>query len=40
MDAAQIAALGAGQAVLFEINRRDANIKPHKPFNSQLEDDI
>ena len=39
MDAAQTAALGAGQAVLFEINRRDANVKPHKPFNSRLEDD-
>lgn len=39
IDAAQAAASRAGQAVLFEINRKEAHVKPRKPFDSRLEDD-
>src|SRR5690606_30954041 len=39
LDAAQAASQRAGQAVLFEVNRKEAHVKPRKPFNSRLEDD-
>lgn len=40
MDIAQAAVSQVREAVLFEINYKEAYIKPHKPFNSRLEDDI
>lgn len=41
LDAAQAASAISriGQAVLFEINRKEAHVKPRKPFDSRLEDD-
>lgn len=41
MDMAQAAVTPwqVGQAVLFEINRKEVHIKPRKPFDSRLEDD-
>ncbi len=41
MNQAQAAAAGmaGGHAVLFEVNRKKADVKPSRPFDSRMEDD-
>jgi hypothetical protein len=36
---ATVAAMPFGHAVLFEINRKEMNVKPKKPFDGRMEDD-
>lgn len=36
---ATVAAMHAGHAVLFEINRKEVHVKPRKPFDGRMEED-